>query len=252
MKNTFAEQKFLVELQKELLIKGKNLDLEFIHEDVAVVRHKSEMTNLIVFANSDSNEVFLYEKKGVFEKCLLKENLNLNNVNIFVTEIIEKLNLTMSDNSQRQGKVLFEAGQIWKGRNFADLINKMFKKNYIKFMRCYFRLDKFHADGIAWIVFINGEPHGQNDYLWINTLSDDEETIVERYVGFNEEKIANEFFNLKRDSFCNRLTFMRDPNNVGNAFEAKCLGYYTLKSYDINRLERVWIRKAKSLVLDII
>ena len=131
------------------------------------------------------------------------------------------------------------------------MINKIFHKNYKNFIPCTLKLEQFDAPGIAWIVVINGTPHGRNGNLWVNRLFENGEIIEEEYVGVHSDKIRQEFLTYRERTFSDRLTFQKDPDNNGNAYKAKCLGFYILKSYDTDKLIRVWKRQNESVILNI-
>ena len=85
--------------------------------------------------------------------------------------------------------------------------------------------------------------------LWINSMVRDGEVIEEKYVGDDRAKIRAEFLAGREITFADRLTFQKDPDDTGNMYKAKCLGFYTLKTFDTDRLLRVWERRSESYPL---
>ncbi len=150
-----------------------------------------------------------------------------------------------------KGKALYQLGQVWEGDSYVDLVNEIFHQNYKQYLLSTVNLNSFGVDGIAWIVCIDGKPHGRDGDLWINRLIDNGNMIEEEYVGVNKNKIRQEFLNPVYRTFADRLTFQKDPNNTGDNYKAKCLGFYKLKSYDANKLIRIWERQSDSLLLTI-
>lgn len=124
-------------------------------------------------------------------------------------------------------------GDIWQGDSYTDMINKVLDTNYKMYMQAGVPLKKFGLDGIAWFVYMDGKNHKG----WKNIISDDENTIVEILDNINN---------------CNdgidrvyRLAFRRDPDNKGNRYKCKFLGYFKRSEISDNKLKRTYKKKIR-------
>lgn len=251
--NMYKKENFWIDFQKILNENGGEYSLEFINNDMARVKYKARLTPLVILPDSSKEKVFLFEKSDMQENCITSINFNSLDLESLLIAIDAKCKETQTLQPEQcdiNGKILYKLGQVWEGQNYTDLINKIFHRNYKKFQPSTLNLKPFEVDGTAWLVVMNGLPHGRDGDLWINRIIENE-MIVEEYVGFNKDKIHQEFLNYKIRTFSNRLVFQRDPYNSGNDYQAKCLGFYTLKSYDTDKLIRVWKRQSESLLLNI-
>lgn len=247
------EKNFWTDFQKLLDENGGEYGLEFINNDMARVKRHASATNLFVVVDPAAEKVLLFEKNGMRETCIKSSGFTSLDIESLLLEIDKKCSgtsIVQAEQTAVSGKILYKLGQVWEGKSYVDLINKIFHKNYKSFIPCTLKLEQFDAPGIAWIVVINGTPHGGNGDLWVNRLFDNGETIEEEYVGVHSDKIRQEFLTYRERTFSDRLTFQKDPDNNGNAYKAKCLGFYILKSYDTDKLIRVWKRQRESLVLN--
>ncbi len=152
---------------------------------------------------------------------------------------------------KQEGVILFKAGDVWRGASYTDLVNKIFKTKHKSYQRCTVKLTDCGMNGIAWIVCINGQPHGQNGDLWINRFLNGGNIIEEKYVGNNCYKIQQEFIRKNWLTFCDRVVFQKDPSGCGDENKAKCVGVYTLKSYDTDKLIRIWEKRKDSIALSL-
>ncbi len=242
-----AETDFLMNFGKELKKNDDKFSVETIVKNFARVKYGAEFTPL--FIAIDGMRVTLYEKDGTTEKRLLTDLCGLVKMEIWIAEITKRCKKEIP--LVPKGKALYQLGQVWEGDSYVDLVNKIFHQNYKQYLFSTVKLNSFGVDGIAWIVCIDGKPHGRDGDLWINRLIDNGNIIEEEYVGVNKYKIRQEFLNPNYRTFADRLTFQKDPSNTGDNYKAKCLGFYTLKSYDVDQLIRVWERKKDSVLLTI-
>lgn len=250
----YTKEKFWSEFQKVLTENGGEYSLHFVNGDIAMVKYHTSPTNLFIVVEDLAEKAFLFEKSDMQETCLVSNDFAALDLESLLLEIDKKCkgkSILQAGQTNANGKILYKFGQIWEGESYVDLINRIFHKKYKRFMRSTLTLQQFDAPGIAWIVVMNGLPHGANGDLWINRLFEKGEVIEEEYVGINKNKTRQEFLQRKEVLFSDRLAFQKDPDNVGNNFKAKCLGYYILQSYDADKLVRVWKRKSESLVLNI-
>lgn len=253
---------FWDEFKETLHENGDEYELLQINDVISAVKRNGRSTALFLVADAAKGEVCLYKKEGLSEICLLRTDLHAPDTDSLLLEIDKncKKSVAAPQNAaggksafvpqySAGGKTVFKLGQVWEGRSYADLINKIFHKQYKQYMRATLDLAQFGGKGIAWIVSINGEPHGMGGDLWINSMVGDGEVIEEKYVGDNRAKIRAEFLAGMEITFSDRLTFQKDPDDTGNMYKAKCLGYYTLKMFDTDRLLRVWERRSESYPL---
>ncbi len=257
MNNTY--QNFWDNFQNLLDENGGEYSLEFINADEAQILYHNEETSLDIYIIKKSERVCLRKINKLNQVLIFSNNLNSVDFDSLISKIDEygikiatpKLKTqptlivnTTKTSAGQPGATLFQLGKTWQGRSKADLINKIFYTNHESFMPAAFFIDKYGADGVAWIVFINSKENSG----WINTLTPSGD-IIEEYVGVDKGKICERFIKKDRKTFCNKLVFQRDPDNNGNIYKAKCLGYYTLKSYDINTLTRIWKLESETLQL---
>lgn len=248
----YGEKNFWSELQKLFIKNASDYDFELVNS-IARVKNGTKWTPLFILFDSTKNEILLYEKNGTTESLLMRTNFDSDNLDPLLKTIDKKCRkqtIQLFEPIEMNGKTLFQYGQIWKGNSYTDLVNRVFKTNHKCYQKCTVNLNPFGVDGFAWIVFINGQPHGYNGYLWKNSIIENEE-IKEEYVGNDEKTIRTEFLKFTPRYFADRLVFQKDPDNIGDEHKIKCLGFYTLKYYDVDKLIRVWTRQSKSLLLNI-
>lgn len=249
----YTKEKFWSDFQKILTENGGEYSFDFVNDNMARVKHHASPTNLFIVVDASAERVFLFEKNDIREICLISSDFTSLDLEPLLLEIDKKCkgkSILQAGQANENGKFLYKLGQVWEGRNYTDLINKIFYKNCKNFIPSTLSLKNYGVDGCAWLVVMNGLPHGRDGDLWINRITEKEE-IVEEYVGFNKDKIHQEFLNYKNRTFSDRLVFQRDPDNTGNDYKAICLGFYTLKSYDTDKLVRVWKRQDESVILNI-
>lgn len=95
--------------------------------------------------------------------------------------------------------------------------------------RCYIELNKlgYSDKGIAWVVFMDGKPHGPNKkYLWANRLSPDGMKIEEEYVGNDKPHVRK---NVDKDAI--RVAFRRDPMGTGEDCLCEFVGVFRFVEY---------------------
>lgn len=250
----YTKESFWLNFQRVLTENGGEYSLDFVNGDMARVKYHTSPTNLFIVVDTVAERVLLFEKNGMQETCIISSDFTSLDVESLILEIDKKCSGTsilQAGQTAASGKILYKLGQVWEGKSYVDLINKIFHKNYKNFIPCTLKLEQFDAPGIAWIVVINGTPHGRNGNLWVNRLFENGEIIEEEYVGVHSDKIRQEFLTYRERTFSDRLTFQKDPDNNGNAYKAKCLGFYILKSYDTDKLIRVWKRQNESVILNI-
>ncbi len=247
-KNIEEEKKmFWKKFEESLKRNNARYSLMFIEKDIARIKCGTEFTTLFILV--EGARVSLYKKENTTEKRLLTDLFHLIKMDVWIAAI--NGNFKLEAKPIPAGKTLYKLGQVWEGESYVDLVNEIFHQNYKQYLLSTVKLNSFGVDGIAWIVCIDGKPHGRDGDLWINRLIENGNIIEEEYVGVNKYKIRQEFLNPNYRTFADRLTFQKDPSNTGDNYKAKCLGFYVLKSYDIDRLIRVWERKNDSILLTI-
>ncbi len=135
--------------------------------------------------------------------------------------------------SQQQGLKSYTAGDLFKGNSNIDMFYKVCG-TYPEFNRCWIALkDLGYSDrGILWVVYMDGTPHGPSrDYLWVNRISSDSETIEEEYVkgeyvGVHKHRVTKY---VAKDEI--RVGFRRDPLGEGEANLCECVGVFQISEY---------------------
>ncbi len=154
----------------------------------------------------------------------------------------------------KKGTVVLREGQIWKGKSNVDVIRKIFNIDYNGYeKKCTVDLrDNFGVEGIAWIVFFNGQHHGTSEkYKWANYILENGR-LLEEYVGDknltkkDREKIL---IDLRGRQEAKRLAFQKDPYDTGDEYTVKFLGYYELDDEDTINIKRTYKKKASTFEL---
>lgn len=162
-----------------------------------------------------------------------------------IDEIISRIgNLHMDNYSNHSNYISY--GMEWRGENQTDVINQVLGTNYKAWMKSGVPMKKFGLPNvISWFTYLNGNMHGPSDnYLWKNYLSKDEEIIQEKYVG-NDVHFVEERYKGEKKLHRYRLVFQRDPENRGEQYRYRFLGWYKLESVDFNTGVHIFKRVQK-------
>ncbi|MCI8435617.1 MAG: hypothetical protein HFK10_06670 [Clostridia bacterium] len=140
-----------------------------------------------------------------------------------------------------------QVGDTWHGKSHVDMINLALGADYAAYMRCTVPLKRFGGCGTAWFVYMDGSVHGHRDeYLWMNTLSPDGTTIVERCV--SDDKSYVRALPFTEQDRC-KLAFRLDPEGTNDRFACSFVGYFRLEHYDTEHMVRTYTRIAETYTL---
>lgn len=135
---------------------------------------------------------------------------------------------------QFSNSLIIRKGDVFEGKDYADMINGIFGTKYKFYMRSSLNMKKFGLnDHIAWFVFINGKVHGYENWSWLNLISH-EGVIVEQCISDKDNKFEKDTQSLPNY----RLVFQRDPDNDGSKYKCKFLGVCEKKEVNLNQKYR--------------
>ena len=121
-------------------------------------------------------------------------------------------------------------GDIFFGKNYADMINHAIGTNHQYWPKSSVPLDEFGVPGvIAWFVFMDGSVHGQPTWLWVNKLSMDGEEIDEYNVSPTLSPLQKRRHEEGYHPY--RLAFQLDPYGDGKNNICRFVGVFRLKSF---------------------
>lgn len=126
---------------------------------------------------------------------------------------------------------ILKTGNITYGNSHADMINKVLGTSFQSYRKSSIDLGQFGNDGIiAWFVYMDGTRHGtEENYVWENFLSADENIIKEFSVGETQEKVIRK---RRQEGFKPfRLAFQLDPFRNGNRHCCKFIGAFCLNNF---------------------
>lgn len=123
----------------------------------------------------------------------------------------------------------YEKEDWFEGADYLGMLNDAGGTRFKTYKRSYIELDKlgYPDKGIAWVVFMDGKPHGPNEkYLWKNRISRDGETIEEEYVG-TDKRLVKKY--VAENEI--RVSFQRDPFGIRQENLCRFVGVFRISEY---------------------
>ena len=124
-----------------------------------------------------------------------------------------------------------KTGDVFYGKNYADMINNAIGTNFHSWMKSGVELDDFGCPGIiAWFVFMDGTEHGYEEgWSWVNKLSMDGQEIDEYNISISKDRLKRR--RAQEGYYPYRLAFQLDPYGNGSHHCCRFVGAFRLKSF---------------------
>lgn len=121
---------------------------------------------------------------------------------------------------------ILKTGDVFYGKNYADMINRAIGTNYASWRRSSVDLQDFGANGvIAWFVYMDGSEHGYEDgWKWANKLSLNGKEIDEYHISSSKVQLKKR--RVEEGYHPYRLAFQRDPYGEDNPYCCKFVGVF--------------------------
>lgn len=135
------------------------------------------------------------------------------------------------------GNIYITCGTEWCGKRQIDDLYQIMGADFNVLIKSKISMKKFgHPKVVSWFTLLDGKLRGINEdydiHMWKNLLSKDEEVIQEIYVGTDKGFVEKRYRENKHNPY--RLVFQGDPENRGEEYRYRFLGWYELKSVDFN------------------
>ena len=123
------------------------------------------------------------------------------------------------------------AGEVFRGKSYADMINKAIGTSFTGYLKSGVNLRDFGCpDVIAWFVYMDGSTNGYDDgWIWKNDISKDGKLIREYNVSKTLEHLNYRRMTTGYKPY--RLAFQIDPYQNGEKHCCKFVGAFRFKSF---------------------
>ena len=141
---------------------------------------------------------------------------------------------------------ILTTGDVFRGKNYADMVNNAIGTNYRGYQQSAVNLDTFGVDGvIAWFVYMDGSVHGYEDgWRWKNYLRNNGSEICEYNVSSSKSELIAKRNDVGYRPF--RLAFQIDPyeNPYNNGkYCCKFVGAFAFESFIEEDLSAIKYKK---------
>lgn len=126
---------------------------------------------------------------------------------------------------------VFNTGDVFRGKNYTDMINKALGTRFSFYRKCTVDLDRFNCPGVvAWFVFMDGSFHGYEEgWVWANRISLDGLSIKEFNVSTQKERLKERKLEIGYQPY--RLAFQIDPYENQNRYCCKFVGAFRFREF---------------------